>query len=104
MTDRTIIPPDAILTALQDGYTVTMAGSSIIGWKARAGLTPRMRAAFEFIKSVCDQGYTSPSYEEIKIGLGLRSKSEVARLVTSLIERGYVTRDPYKARSLQVVG
>ena len=45
----------------------------------------------------------SPSFDEMRIGVGLRSKSGVHRLVTSLNERGYIRRLYHRARSIEVI-
>ena len=47
-------------------------------------------------------GFT-PSYEEIRIALGLASRSQVHSLVTSMCRQGLVSREPHRARSLRVV-
>jgi SOS-response transcriptional repressor LexA len=44
-----------------------------------------------------------PSYEELRVDLGLSSKSGVARLVESCIERGRIKRLPNRDRSLVVL-
>ena len=45
----------------------------------------------------------SPSYEEMKNSLNLRSKSGIHRLISALEERGFVKRLAHKARALEVV-
>jgi repressor LexA len=44
-----------------------------------------------------------PSFEEMKLALGLRSKSGVHRLITGLEERGFIRRIPHRARALEVL-
>ncbi len=44
-----------------------------------------------------------PSFEEMKVELGLHSKSGVHRLITSLEERGYIRRLPHRARALEII-
>ena len=46
---------------------------------------------------------TSPSFEELKRELGLKSKSGVSRLVEECIERGRIVRLANHARSLSIV-
>ncbi|MGE4528244.1 MAG: LexA family protein, partial [Rhodospirillaceae bacterium] len=41
-----------------------------------------------------------PSFDEMKDALGLRSKSGVHRLISSLEERGFIRRLPHRARAL----
>lgn len=45
----------------------------------------------------------SPSFEEMKEALDLKSKSGVHRLITALVERGFIERLPNRARALEVV-
>jgi SOS-response transcriptional repressor LexA len=63
------------------------------------GLTPLQDRAVRFIASrdVC------PSFEEIKVELGLASKGNVHALIGQLVDRGYVRRLPHRARSLEVI-
>jgi repressor LexA len=44
-----------------------------------------------------------PSFEEMKVQLGLHSKSGVHRLISSLEERGYIRRLPHRARALDII-
>ena len=45
----------------------------------------------------------SPSFEEMKAALKLRSKSGIHRLITALEERGFIARRPHRARALEVL-
>ena len=45
----------------------------------------------------------SPSYEEMKESLNLKSKSGIHRLISALEERGFIKRLAHKARALEVV-
>lgn len=62
-------------------------------------LTQKQKQAFDFIKNYCDKLGYAPSYQEIADGIGLKSRSGVNRLVTGLIERGAIHKQPGKARS-----
>ena len=44
-----------------------------------------------------------PSFEEMKEALGLKSKSGIHRLITSLEERHFIRRLPHKARAIEVI-
>src|SRR5574344_1708171 len=44
-----------------------------------------------------------PSFDEMKISLGLKSKSGIHRLITGLEERGFIKRLPHRARALEIV-
>lgn len=45
----------------------------------------------------------SPSFEEMKEALNLRSKSGIHRLITALEERGFLKRRAHRARALEVI-
>ena len=45
----------------------------------------------------------SPSFEEMKDALNLRSKSGIHRLISALEERGFLRRHHHRARALEVV-
>ncbi len=45
----------------------------------------------------------SPSFDEMKDALGLRSKSGIHRLITALEERGFIRRLPHRARALEIL-
>lgn len=66
------------------------------------GLTPRQAELLAFVREQIAQHGVSPSYDEIKDKLGLRSRGNVVRIVDGLIERGALSRLPGKARSLVI--
>lgn len=45
----------------------------------------------------------SPSFDEMKEALGLKSKSGIHRLISGLEERGFIRRLPHRARALEVL-
>lgn len=45
----------------------------------------------------------SPSFEDMKLGMGLHSKSGVHRLITALVEKGRLRRMENRARALEIV-
>src|SRR5271155_40688 len=53
-------------------------------------------------RRLADSG-VSPSFEEMKDALGLKSKSGIHRLISGLEERGFIRRLPHRARALEVV-
>lgn len=66
------------------------------------GLTKRQRDLLTYIRSYVGQHGFSPSFEEMKEALGLASKSGVHRLVSALVERGYVKSMYARARSVEL--
>ena len=55
-----------------------------------------------FIHDYTSRTGLSPSFEEMKEGLDLKSKSGIHRLINALVERGFLERLPNKARALDV--
>jgi repressor LexA len=66
-------------------------------------LTRKQHELLLFINRRLAQDGVSPSFEEMKEALGLRSKSGIHRLITGLEERGFLKRLPHRARALEVV-
>lgn len=66
-------------------------------------LTPKQYKLLQFIeKNQREQG-VSPSFEEMKDFMGLKSKSGIHRLVAELVQKGYLRHQPNQVRSLEVV-
>lgn len=65
-------------------------------------LTRKQRDLLLFIHERMNGGDIAPSFEEMKEALGLKSKSGVHRLISALVERGYLERLPHRARALEV--
>lgn len=66
-------------------------------------LTKKQRDLLLFIHEYTGKTGLSPSFEEMKEGLDLKSKSGIHRLINALVERGFLQRLPNKARALEVV-
>src|SRR5690242_1250594 len=66
-------------------------------------LTRKQRELLQFIQERLADTGISPSFDEMKDALGLKSKSGVHRLITGLEERGFIKRLPHRARALDVV-
>lgn len=67
-----------------------------------AFLTARQRQLLDFIRSYQAQHRITPSFVEMRDGLGLTSKSGVHRPVEALEERGCITRMRNRARAIEV--
>jgi repressor LexA len=65
-------------------------------------LTRKQRELLQFIQERLADTGISPSFDEMKDALGLKSKSGVHRLITGLEERGFIRRLPHRARALEV--
>ena len=66
-------------------------------------LTRKQHELLCFIHDRLGETGVSPSFEEMKDALDLKSKSGVHRLITALEERGFIRRLPNRARALEVV-
>lgn len=66
-------------------------------------LTSKQRELLVFIQERLDADSVSPSFEEMKEALGLKSKSGIHRLISALEERGFLRRLPNRARALEVL-
>ena len=65
-------------------------------------LTQKQKELLLLIHERMATGEVAPSFEEMKEQLGLKSKSGIHRLISALVERGYLERLPHRARALQV--
>jgi len=66
-------------------------------------LTKKQKNLLVYINKKIRSTGVSPSYEEMKNSLNLKSKSGIHRLITALEERGFIRRLPHKARALEVM-
>ncbi|MDE8654188.1 transcriptional repressor LexA [Novosphingobium album (ex Liu et al. 2023)] len=66
-------------------------------------LTRKQHELLRFIQARLEQTGISPSFEEMKEALDLKSKSGVHRLISALEERGFIRRLPNRARALEVL-
>lgn len=66
-------------------------------------LTRKQHELIMFIHNHLETTGFSPSFDEMKDGLDLKSKSGVHRLITALEERGFLRRRAHRARALEVV-
>jgi len=66
-------------------------------------LTTKQHELLVFIDKHLRETGCSPSFEEMKEALDLRSKSGIHRLITALEERGFLRRHKHRARALEVL-
>jgi repressor LexA len=66
-------------------------------------LTSKQRELLLFIHKRLGETGVSPSFDEMREALALKSKSGVHRLISALEERGFIRRLPNRARALEVV-
>jgi repressor LexA len=66
-------------------------------------LTAKQRELLLFIDDRLKETGISPSFDEMREALDLKSKSGVHRLISALEERGFIRRLPNRARALEVM-
>ena len=66
-------------------------------------LTKKQKNLLLFINKKLRSSGVSPSYEEMKASLNLKSKSGIHRLISALEERGFIKRLAHKARALEAI-
>lgn len=66
-------------------------------------LTRKQHELLLFLHDYLDDRGVSPSFDEMKEALGLKSKSGIHRLILALEERGFIRRLPNRARAVEVL-
>ena len=66
-------------------------------------LTQKQLELLTFLEKKIGTSCVAPSFEEMKIALGLRSKSGIHRLICALEERGFLKKLPHRARSIEIL-
>ena len=65
-------------------------------------LTKKQKELFVYLNNYISSYDISPSFEEMKNAVNLKSKSGIHRLITSLEQRGYIKRLKHKARAMEI--
>ena len=65
-------------------------------------MTPKQNELLRYVAAAIDRTGISPSYAECVEALAIKSKGNICRLVSGLIDRGYLAREGGKNRSLVV--
>lgn len=66
-------------------------------------LTQKQKELLLFIHDRMQAEGVPPSFDEMKDALDLKSKSGIHRLITALVERGFIRRLPHRARAIEVI-
>ena len=66
-------------------------------------LTKKQSEILQYIADFMRNKGVSPSFEEMKHALNLKSKSGIHRLISGLEERGFIRRLPNRARALEII-
>ena len=65
-------------------------------------LTKKQKELFDYLNNYIAKNSISPSFEEMKNAVNLKSKSGIHRLITSLEQRGFIKRLKHKARAMEI--
>ena len=65
-------------------------------------LTKKQKELYDFLNHYIKSNQISPSFEEMKKAVNLKSKSGIHRLITSLEQRGFIKRLKHKARAMEI--
>ena len=65
-------------------------------------LTKKQKELFDYLSNYIAKNSISPSFEEMKNAVNLKSKSGIHRLITSLEQRGFIKRLKHKARAMEI--
>jgi len=66
-------------------------------------LTHQQEKLLQFINNFQIKSNVTPSFDEMKDGLGLKSKSGIHRILSALEERGYIKKLNNRARAIEVL-
>ena len=66
-------------------------------------LTKQQNKLFNFLKHRIKKTNVSPSFEEMKNAMGLKSKSGIQRLIDGLVERGFIEKKNNKKRAINII-
>ena len=66
-------------------------------------LTKKQRELLLFVEERISQSGITPSFEEMKKKVGLKSKSGIHRLISALEDRGFIKKLPFKARAIEIL-
>lgn len=66
-------------------------------------LTQKQKELLLFIHARMQDEGVPPSFDEMRDALELKSKSGIHRLITALVERGFIRRLPHRARAIEVI-
>jgi repressor LexA len=75
---------------------------SFKGENMKYGLTNKQLKLFNYIKSYMKKKPIAPSYEEMKVAVGLKSKSGIGAILQQLEDRKWIKKLTGKHRSIQI--
>lgn len=82
-----------------DGPSAMAKSNGLIG-----ALTPKEHRTLFAIREYCELHGFAPTYDEISKTTSINNRGEVHRLVVALEGKGFIERDPRRARGINVTG
>ncbi len=82
---------------------MTLSATPIVTKIPKFGITPRQRDLLKFIKRYIAEHDLSPTLEEMRVGLELKSRSNIHYMLAGLAARGHIRQLYARARSIEVV-
>ena len=64
-------------------------------------LTQKQKTLLDYISQYHNKNKIFPTYDEMRKALHIKSKSSIHKLISSIEERGFISRLPHKARALK---
>ena len=65
-------------------------------------MTKNAKKLLEFLRKYIEENKISPNYEEMKVHMGLKSKSSIFQYLEYLEELGHIKKDKLKSRSIEL--
>ena len=67
-------------------------------------MTPRARQLLDIIRASIEETGLAPTYDQMRVSMGLASKSGVDRLIRALVASGHLKKVPHRTRALSLPG
>lgn len=67
-------------------------------------LSKKQQACLDYIKEVIDERGIAPTVREIESALGYSSPSSAQYIISQLLDKGYIERDPNMKRTIRLAG
>ena len=66
-------------------------------------LSPQQIKLFRFLKSFYKRKKYMPTYEEIRVGIKINSRSQIKRVLDKLDEKGFIERKVNASRQIRIL-
>ena len=66
-------------------------------------MTPKQKQVYDILLAAQNAGEVTPSYEELRIAIGVKSKCTVHRVIQALVDQGHISKKHNRVRCLEVI-